>query len=159
MAIKKKKSYAFGKNIYLLGRDKDGINYWLEEASWDCEWYWGGGYVETYTNNRNPKKSKDIQSHTHFDTLFFKVGKYDYNLFNELFVEHPFTKDEVYKILGLMRQFYTIQKYSDLLHVSTLYCTENPVSAVIKSEEEYNRINKTVIPKIMEELYKVLGGE
>lgn len=159
MAIKKKKSYAFGKNIFLLGRDKDGTNYWLEEASWDCEWYWGGGYVETYTNNRNPKKSKDIQSHTHFDTLFFNVGKYDYDLFNELFVEHPFTKDEVHKILGLMREFYTVRKYSDLLHASSMYCTENPVSAVIKSEEEYNIINKTVIPKIMEELYKVLGGE
>jgi len=159
MAIKKKKSHAFGKDIYLLGRDKYGTNYWLEQASWDCEWYWGGGYVETYTNNRSPEHSKDIASHTHFDSLFFNVGKYDYDSFNELFVEHPFTKDEVYKILGLMREFYTALRYSNLLYASALYCATNPVSDVIKSEKEYNRINRSVIPAIMNELYKILGGE
>ena len=37
--------------FYLLGRDEEGINYWLEEPSWDCGWYWGFGYVETYTTN------------------------------------------------------------------------------------------------------------
>ena len=52
--MKKEKRFAFGKNIYLLGSDKDGVKYWLEEASWDCGWYWGFGYVETYTNNSNP---------------------------------------------------------------------------------------------------------
>ena len=59
----------FGKNIYLLGQDKDGINYWLESPSWDCAWYWGFGYVETYTNNRNPAKAKDITLHTHLDSV------------------------------------------------------------------------------------------
>lgn len=159
MAIKKKKSHAFGKDIYLLGRDKYGTNYWLEEASWDCEWYWGGGYVETYTNNKSPEHSKDIESHTHFDSLFLKGDKCAYDLFNELFVEHPFTKDEVRKIILLMKKFYIAQKYSSMLHGSALYCETNPVADVIKSEEEYNRINRSVIPAIMNELYKILGGE
>lgn len=39
--MKKEKRKAFGKNIYLLGEDTEGTKYWLEEASWDCNWYWG----------------------------------------------------------------------------------------------------------------------
>ena len=159
MAIKKKKSRAFGKEIFLLGRDKDGTNYWLEEASWDCGWYWGGGYVETYSNNGSPEQSEDIESHTHFDSLFFKGNKCAYDLFNEFFVEHPFTRDEVWKILELMRAFYTAQKYSNMLHCGGTHYTTNPAADRIKSEEEYNRINRNVIPAIMNELYKILGGE
>ena len=41
----KRKSFAFNKDIYFLGTDKNGVNYWLEAAKWNCGWYWGGGYV------------------------------------------------------------------------------------------------------------------
>lgn len=39
MKMEKCKKYMFGKRIYLLGADEDGIRYWLEEPSWDCDWY------------------------------------------------------------------------------------------------------------------------
>lgn len=45
----KQRSRAFGKKIYLLGEDKCGDRYWLEEPFWDCGWYWGFGYIETYS--------------------------------------------------------------------------------------------------------------
>ena len=48
--LNKKKIHVFGKDAYLLGKDDQGIQYWLESPSWDCDWYWGFGYVETYTN-------------------------------------------------------------------------------------------------------------
>lgn len=64
--MKKQKSKAFRKEIYLLGCDSSGQNYWLEAPSWDCNWYWGFGYIETYTNNSNPSISKDIESHQHW---------------------------------------------------------------------------------------------
>lgn len=34
-----------GKEYYLLGKDSEGINYYLKEASWDYDWHWGFGYV------------------------------------------------------------------------------------------------------------------
>ena len=49
--MKKQTTTAFKKKIYLLGADAEGTKYWLEAPSWDCDWYWGFGYVETYTNN------------------------------------------------------------------------------------------------------------
>jgi hypothetical protein len=158
--MKKRKSRAFGKDIYFLGCDSDGTRYWLEAACWDCEWYWGGGYVETYTNNSSPEKSRDIKSHQHFDGLFFKGNKCGYDEFKTFFAAHPFTDSEVWKICELMRAFYIARHYSDMLHCGGAHYTTNPARDVIKSTEEYDRINKSVIPAIMEELYKILeGGE
>ena len=73
--MKKQKNHAFGKDIYLLGKDNGDTLYWLEAGSWDCKWYWGFGYVETYTNNNHPSRSRDISSHQHFDSLFLTKTK------------------------------------------------------------------------------------
>ena len=156
MTNKKMKKHAFGKDIYFLGQDKDGTNYWLEEASWYCSWYWGGGYVETYTNNKNPELSRDIQSHQHFDSLFFKGNKNAHDLFIEFFPVHPFSDSKIWKICELMKAFYISRGYSDMLHCGGAHYTTNPATDVIKSNEEYNRINKNIIPAIMQELYKIM---
>ena len=64
--IKKQNEFMFGKNIYLIGINTDGEKVFLEHQSWDCGWYWGFGYLETYTNNRQITRSKDIRCHSHF---------------------------------------------------------------------------------------------
>ena len=156
--VNKQKRHAFNKDVYFLGQDEEGVSYWLEAASWDCSWYWGGGYVKTYINNRSPEKSRDINSHQHFDGLFFKGNKNARDLFIEFFPVHPFTDSEVWKICELMKAFYTARQYSDMLHCGGAHYTTNPAADVIKSEEEYNRINQNVIPAIMQELYKILEG-
>lgn len=144
----------FGTLNYYLGADKDGINYFLQEATWDCNWYWGGGYVETYTNNNYPLLSKDIDSHEHFDAKFPTWDKF----FN-FFTTSPFTKEEKWTIYELMKSFYTARHYSDMLYRGGSYVTKNPARKTIVNAEEYDRINKEVIPAIMAELYKILGGE
>ena len=48
--MKKEKRHVFGKDIYLLGADEDGIKYWLEEASFDCNWYFGFGDAQVLKN-------------------------------------------------------------------------------------------------------------
>ena len=67
--IKKANYRMFGKNIYLIGINSEGEKVFLEQASWDCGWYWGFGYLETYTNNRQITRSKDISSHSHFSNF------------------------------------------------------------------------------------------
>lgn len=156
--MKKKKSHAFGKDLYLLGKDDGGVMYWLEAASWDCKWYWGGGYVETYTNNKYPERARDIMSHQHFDSLFFKKNKDGHTAFKEFFAETPFTDSEIWKLLELMKAFYTAREYSDMIYSGGAHYTSNPVKEVIHDETEYERINKKMIPSIMEEVYKIMEG-
>lgn len=156
---KKYKMHKFGKDCYLLGQDYDGINYFLEAASWNCGWYWGGGYVETYTNNRNPICPKDIASHQHFDSMFLNGNANGYDKFVGFFAKTPFTKNEIWKIMELMKSFYVARHYSDMLHTGGAHYTENPAKGKIQSKTEYDRINNKVIPSIMKELYLILGGE
>ncbi len=158
-ANQKYKMHKFGKDCYLLGQDKNGENYFLEAATWDCGWYWSGGYIETYTNNENPLRAKDISSHQHFDSLFFKGKKCAFDNFKEFFTVTPFTDKEIWTICELMKSFYIIRNYSDTLHRGGAHYTTNPASEVIKNEDEYKRINEKVIPEIMSELYKILEGE
>ena len=155
--MEKKKSHAFGKDIYLLGKDKDGINYWLEEASWDCGWYWGFGYVETYTNNKYPHLSRDINSHQHFDGLFLKGAIFD--SFKSLLVETPLSDNEIWKLLELMDTFYTLRESADLFKNGGSHITTNPLMLELKDEKIYNNINQELLPRVFKEIYKILSPE
>ena len=151
--MKKQKSHAFGKDTYLLGKGKDGEYYWLEEGRWDCDWYWGIGYVETYTNKLNPSHARDIESHQHFDSLFPTYDK-----FNEFFEETVLSDKEKWQLLELMKSIYTARHYSDMIHRGSSHYTTNPKMEIIKNNDEYNRINKIVIPEMLKSVYEILGG-
>lgn len=154
--MNKKVTRAFGKNIYLLGKDADGTLYWLEEAKWDCEWYWGFGYVETYTNNKYPERAKDISSHQHFDVLFFHRFELSYTIFKKFFVETPLSEEEIWELLEMMRSYYTAREYSDMIYRGGFLYTTNPCEQIIQNSVEYERINHTVLPAIFEEVYRLL---
>jgi len=154
--IDKKTSHAFGKDVFLLGKDQDGIAYWLQEGKFDCDWYWGLGYVETFTTNNSPSTSRDISSHSHFDSMFFKKDKNGYDEIKEFFTEVTFTNNELWKLLELMKTLYTLKEYSDTIYRGGSHYTTNPLKDLIKNDAEYERINKTVIPALLQEVYKLL---
>ena len=145
-----------GSKYYYLGTDSKGQHHWLEKAKWDCKWYWGLGYVETFTNNERPWLSSDINSHTHFDTMFFNKGRCAYDVFKDTFRETSLSDGQTWELLELMKSAYIARAYSDMLHTGGAHYTTNPKRDVIINEDEYNRINKEVIPAIMEAVYELL---
>lgn len=155
-STKKHKKHAFGKNIYFLGQDADGINYWLEQASWDCGWYWGFGYIKSYTNNNNPSKARDISSHEHFDGLNRTKNINLYDAFKEKFAKTPLSNKELWTLCELMKSFYVAKNYAEMLHIGGAHYTSNPCKNIIKNEDELDRINKTVIPAICQSVYNLL---
>ena len=156
--MEKSKKFAFNKNIYLLGEDKDGIKYWLEEATWDCNWYWGFGYIETYTNNKNPENSRDIASHQHFDSLFLNKNIFD--SFKNFFKETTLKDNEIWELLSYMEEFYTMKKYSNLLysgnHITSQAQNIKEGKNEIENKKEYERINKILMPELFKKIYKLL---
>lgn len=161
--IKKRKSFAFGKNVYLLGEDSNGIKYWLEEPKWECDWYWGFGYVETYLNNDNPTKSKDISSHQHIKTSFLgKQGKdYIHNLFDSpLLHKITFSKKEGWILSELFEEFYLLQKMAEYCHAKPKPSCNISSSVVDNSMHIigwYNTINKNMIPTITAKIIELLS--
>ena len=170
--INKQKSFAFGKDIYLLGEDKEGIKYWLEAPKWDCGWYWGFGYVETYTNNNNPSSSKDISSHQHISGFLGEQEKYNYekgcfvkddfgfvsNLIDsKTFVKTTFNESESWKLTELFKQFYLLRDMADFTHreIPGCHVTTSPVNH--GNLKAWNKeINEIMIPKITKEIIKIL---
>ena len=154
--MEKKKINWHNHEYYLLGQDNEGINYWLESAEWACKWYWGFGYVETFTNNDNPEQSKDIESHQHFDSLFLNTDVMCFEAFNVLLVDHPFTDDEVWKLLDLFKTFYTCKEYAATIRNGNSHLTDRKLLATIQNKDEERRINEIVIPEIISNVYKIM---
>ena len=169
--ISKKSNEAFGKKIFLLGRDEDGTNYWLEESRWDCGWYWGFGYVETYTNNKNPHLSKDINSHRHIDSSFMgQMEKYDFdkkcfvkseyvhNIYDEILLfETTFTESEGWQLSELFKSFYMLKDSAGMFGKGGCNVTTNPCSELIKNEDWANQINHEILPLLFEKIYSILS--
>ena len=155
-----------GRKYYLLGTGADGQNLWLEEARFDCGWYWGVGYIESFTNNGAPWNSKDIEMHTHFDyQMENQTDEYGRSMnwhdgFKKMCPETPLTDKEIWTVVELMRSLYTMRRYSDMIYRGGSHYTTNPLWNQIKdpTEYEYNRINKTLITAVLEKLYKILDG-
>lgn len=159
--IKKEKRHAFGKNIYLLGEDKEGIKYWLVEASWDCGWYWGFGYIETYTNNKKPENARDINSYQHFNSLFLKENILDG--YHDFFVKSTLSDEEIWKLLGYMKEFYVCNEYTELLQYGN-HITSSAKNIKEEENEEANkkeseRINKKLLPELFKKIYDLLTIE
>ena len=155
--MKKQTTIAFNKKIYLLGKDAEGTKYWLEAPSWDCDWYWGFGYVETYTNNNYPNRSRDINSHQHFDSLFLNDTKVDaFTAFKEFFKETTLDQKEIMLLINYMDSFYKLKTVAKTLGVGYPNMTETA-----------KEINEKILPAIFKQIdillsdtdTKQIGGE
>jgi hypothetical protein len=156
--MNKKISSAFGKKIYLIGKDSSGVNYWLEEPRWDCDWYWGFGYMETYTNNKRPDLARDRSSHSHWDGFcgLELDNKYIHHI-NESpeLVETVLTNKESWELSDLMKSFYTLKKTTALFHQGNSHLTSTGIDLKDKATEDM--INQVVLPRIFTRIAEILS--
>lgn len=147
-----------GKKFYLLGQTADGEYFWLREPTWDCDWYWGLGYVETFSNNRHPERSKDITMHTHLNYLMEDKHLNWFDQFKAMFVYQPFTNDELWKLMEMMKSLYLMREYADFLCRGGCHYTSNPLAEKIKDTDERTRINEQLIPEVWKKVAVLMGG-
>lgn len=152
--MEKRKIYVFNKDYYLLGKDKNKKKVWLVAPSWDCGWYWGFGYVQTLTNDNSPEKSRDIESHQHFDCLFLKKDIFD--SFVNYFSEMVLTNKEVWILLELMNEFYLLKKYAEIAGRGDAHITESPLKNKLINPQAVEDINKQILPAIFEKIDELL---
>jgi hypothetical protein len=153
--MKKCKKHAFGKDIYLLGADEYGTNYWLEAPKWDCGWYWGFGYVETYTNNKSPETSEDISSHSHakdFLSKYFMV----WNNSKPILTKQVFNEKEGWELSELFEQFYFLKQAAEMFKDGKANCATADVP-LWRKPELVTEINEKLIPQITSRILKILS--
>lgn len=145
--MKKEVKERFGTH-FLLGVDANGKKHYLKKASWDCGWYWGFGYIHTFSRC-------DIDAHYHFDG--FANGCNLYDGFKKAFVDSVLSDAEIWELCELIKTFYTLREAAEVLGRGGAHYTKNPCAEVIKNSDEVKRINEVVLPAIFDEVYRLLS--
>lgn len=153
--MEKKTSKAFGKKVWLLGQDANGTNYWLEEPSWDCGWYYGFGFVETYTHNTRPDLARDINSHQHFDSLFLNGPECGKDMFKKFFKKTPLSDDEIWELVDYMKTFYTLKSVAELFKHGYSWQTSKAKIDQLQSDEQNDLVNKVWLPEVFKRIEKL----
>jgi len=156
--MNKKVTSVFGKKIYLIGKDSSGVNYWLEEPRWDCDWYWGFGYMETYTNNKRPEWARDISSHSHWGGFCgLEIGnKYIHHInASPMLSETVLSDRESWELSDLMKSFYTLKETAEIFHLGNSHLTSTGINLKDKNLEDH--INTVVLPSIFKRIIEILS--
>jgi hypothetical protein len=142
-----------------LGRTKGKHSepIYLEGFSWDCGWYWAGGYI----GNRN--------MHAHFDGAFLnspdprghvlgidpKTMSNQWAIWEDLsfFLDDAtFTSNEWWRIKDLYKQFYSLREAAETFQYGG-HCTSegrNPAEINLAMAMQINsHIENVIIPEIM----------
>lgn len=158
--IQKKTSNAFGKDCYLIGRDKHGDYIWLTAATWDCDWYWGFGYIEVYTRQMDPANSRDIRSHRHWEGFLGKQedGSYKHHI-NEVLQETVLTDKESWELSDLMKSFYTLREAAGYFNRGGSHLSSTSIRLNCVDIDMEKQINEVETPKLFQRVYEILGQD
>lgn len=130
-----------------LGLNQDDEPVYMDRPSWDCDWYWGFGYI----GNKN--------FHTHLNHL---GSSHLYNNIKEYFKEFVlFDNDEdLWVFCEIVNNIYILRNTAELFYTGSSNMIYRPnLVDMIKNKSIAHDINSRLIPQLIDELYKVLQYE
>lgn len=157
--LKKQIVHVFGKTYYLLGKDECGIKWYMQKATWDCGWYWGFGYLDSFTNNACPEKSKDIAGHTHLSSLMAEFNGNGFDALKNRFKECVLTDDELFEFVDYIKSGYQLKEAAELFGRGHSNYTEKAKADCLVKPDWAKEINEMMIPEINAKLEGMLSPE
>lgn len=144
------------RKVYLGKNENESI--YLTPPSWDCGWYWGFGYLGNKNCHYHVDGLKTIKTYD-FEKKSWNIETVDlYNgfkkHFGDSFIIHLDT--DIWKLAELFETFYSLKNIAELYKRGGSHLTSNPCKDIIINMEEYERINKIVLPEIFEQIYLIL---
>lgn len=123
----------------------DGERIYLSRPSFDCNWYWGFGYL----GNRN--------CHYHLDG----IGKHENINFHDALLKHfgdsfIVKGADLWKFAEIVLTIYKLKSAAQMFHLGGSHMTTNPGAAMLKKTEWETELNEILIPAQILELYKIL---
>lgn len=141
---------AFPKSVR-LGRgtfdDRGSVS--LKRPEFDCDWYWGFGYI----GNR--------WCHYHLDG----IGKGENINFRDALVKHfgdsfVIKSDRnLWRFAEVVQTVYRLKGAADLFHIGGSHYTTNPCAESLKREDLWKEINGVLIPQQIRAMYTILADE
>ena len=155
--IEKEKMEWHGNTYYLLGIGHDNTKYYLQHGTFDCGWYWSGGYINTFNRTKT-----DINYHTHYNcgevngNKFSDITGEDCG-FNAIFKQTTLTDDEKWTFHELMHTFYVMHDAMDLSYRGGANISSyKPLKEQIQNNDIYEYYNK-LIAQLHKELDTLLS--
>lgn len=142
--------------VYLGDCKNTGYGIYLTGFSWDCNWYYGGGYLGYYNKIGRPS----LQIHTHFDVIFLnqKIENNRTALWYNLkdLVDNPqFNNNEWWRIKDLYKQFYISRDCAEVFQYGGNCISEGRSKNEI-NKDMADKINKHIENNIISEIKKIL---
>jgi hypothetical protein len=107
----------------LLGKI-DNENIYLTKHTWDCDWYWGFGYV----GNRN--------QHFHIDSLI--KGEFEVN---KIFSETTLKQETWWIIRDLFIQAYGLKKAAEIYRYGGHQTTVKGLTDLLRNQDKADQLN------------------
>ena len=145
-----------GDNYYYLGKGKeDGVYYFLQEASFDCDWYWGVNYLEGF-DTPNLSKAYDIVSHEHFMSSFSSKEEswYDWLLKK---VDSPLNEKDLWLIMEIAASLKILTKYMELSYRGgSNYTDSKKVKAILEDKDAYDDVDAKIqkLNELLDRIYE-----
>ena len=139
-------------NLCQIGRtssSQSDIEY-LRDFSWDCEWYWSGGYL----GNKN--------LHHHFSGLNRNKNQNMYDAFNEYYTHTKLTDSQLWRLCDLLAQFYSHTKSAECFQYGGHYSSSGRNENEIKidfAKDINTHIKEVIIPEVRKLLQNVNDQE
>ncbi len=136
---------------FLLGHRKDGdARTFLEAPTWDCNWYWGFGYLRNCDgyfhlhNFQQPQNVHGVKRNINMRDALLE----DYDLNERI-------KNDLWTFCELVETVYTLREAAEVYNRGGSHYAVNPCVNSIKNAEEYRRINWEVLPSIFDTIYNL----
>jgi hypothetical protein len=124
----------------LLGIDLDNEKIYLTKHTWDCDWYWGMGYL----GNNN--------MHYHFEE--YLDGKH-FNI-SDVFRLTIITQNDWYKILEYFKQAYALKEAYEVYYRGGAHITS--VDNGIQKDREIAAKIAADMEKILDAVWEYIGS-
>lgn len=124
------------------GTSVEGKRVYLKPPSWNCNWYWGWGYIG------------NTHVHYHLSSMFEKKDMH--KGIKEHFKTFAITDDkDLWTFCELVRTFYSLQEAAEVFGRGGSHYTNNPCQELIKNADYAKHINTVLMPAIFAETYKL----
>lgn len=137
----------------LFGHKLDGEVIYLDLPTWDCNWYWGFGYLGNRQCHYHLKTYKEEGGFgEHRNISMFEALRGDYKLCPALADDN-----NLWKFCELVKTVYALLEVAEVFHRGGSHYSSNPCKDLLKSPEQYKHINEVLLPALFKEIDKIFG--
>ncbi len=125
----------------------------LRRPSFDCDWYWGFGYLGNVNTHYHLNglatmdwQNRDMQNKHLHDQLKLHFG-------DSLTITD---EKDLWQFCEIVKTIYTLREAADLFHIGGSHYAPNPNRELLKDTHMWLRINSVLIPEQIASLYALL---